>query len=297
VTDTTVTTSVIIPVYNDPEGLQTTVESLLDQTVDDYEVIIADNGSTDKTRTLAVEYAREYDSVTHVIEDEIQSSYAARNAGIEAARGEILCFIDADMWVESTWLKQVQERMHNGEIDYIGCNVEVVVEDETMFAAYNQRNSFPVGERMARDKFAPTCCLVVRSVVVADVGRFDERLISGGDAEFGLRVSRAGYDQTYAEDITMYHPARSSLRSILKRRYRVARGQIQRARYHPERFQIDRHPLHPRNVLPVRPQAVFDSAGQDARAFLQQYAIVYDKKLVTAAGQFREWYWPVRPEE
>jgi glycosyltransferase involved in cell wall biosynthesis len=69
-TDSDPTTSVIIPVYNDPEGLETTVESLLGQSADDYEVIIADNGSTDRTRALATEYAAR-ERVRCVVEDDI----------------------------------------------------------------------------------------------------------------------------------------------------------------------------------------------------------------------------------
>ncbi len=214
--------SVIIPVYNDPEGLETTVESLLDQTVDDYEILVADNGSTDLTRKLAKAYATR-DRVIHVVEDEIQGSYAARNAGIAAARGEILCFIDADMWVDSTWLERVQERIRSDEADYLGCNVEIVVDEETIFAEYNRENGFPVETYIAEENFAPTCCLVVRRSVIDAVGPFDKRLVSSGDAEFGKRVHRAGYEQAFAGDITMYHPARSSLLSLLQKQSRIGR--------------------------------------------------------------------------
>lgn len=290
----TVTTSVIIPVYNDPEGLETTVDSLLDQTVEDYEIIIADNASTDCTQAIASAYSN-LAEVTHVIEDEVQSSYAARNAGIIASQGEILCFVDADMWVDSTWLEQVQSRMNADDIDYFGCNVEIVIEDETPSAAYNQQNSFhsfSIENAVSERHFAPTCCLVTRKRVIEDVGLFDERLISGGDAEFGRRVHEAGYEQVYAADITMYHPARSSLPSIVKRRYRIARGQVQRARYHPELFQFEIEPLNPRNFLPIKPQVVYRSHEGTFKQFLIHYTISSADKMAAGFGQAREWLFP-----
>jgi len=289
----TVTTSVIIPVYNDPEGLRTTVESVLDQTVDDYEVIIADNGSTDLTRKLAKAYATQ-DRVVHVVEDSIQSSYAARNAGIRASQGDILCFIDADMWVDSTWLEQVQNRIKEGSVRYLGCNVVVVVEDNTVFSNHQKEKEFPIKNHIEENNFCETCCLVIRRDVIDDVGLFDSRVISGGDVEFGLRVHRAGYDQVYADDIVMYHPARSTLSSIIKKYYRIARGRVQRTRYYPDQFQLDRHPLNPLNFLPVKPQAVYGSSDRRIKDFLITYVISYLKKLVDSVGEAKEWYYPTQ---
>ncbi len=286
--------SVIIPVYNDPEGLETTVESLLDQTVDDYEILVADNGSTDLTRKLAKAYATR-DRVIHVVEDEIQGSYAARNAGIAAARGEILCFIDADMWVDSTWLERVQERIRSDEADYLGCNVEIVVDEETIFAEYNRENGFPVETYIAEENFAPTCCLVVRRSVIDAVGPFDKRLVSSGDAEFGKRVHRAGYEQAFAGDITMYHPARSSLLSLLQKQSRIGRGQVQRATYHPEPFALKRHPVHPFNFLPV-PPTVLPELCTDRLLYrcAFMYGISCLEKYASTLGKTAEWLRQVR---
>lgn len=293
--DATVTASVIIPVYNDPDGVRTTVESVLDQTVDDYEVIIADNGSTDQTRLFGKQYATR-DRVKRVVEDDIQGSYAARNAGIEVAEGNLLCFIDADMWVESDWLESIQTRMQDEDIDYLGCNVEIVVENETVFAEYNRQTGFDVRHYIEDRNFAPTCCLVVRRNVIEDVGAFDERLISSGDVEFGKRVARGGYSQVFAEDITMYHPARETLTALLKKEYRISRGRIQRAKYHPDVFECE-HSLHPFNFLPVKPTAARDAFRENEvfDSFLQFYIYITLKKITKSVGHTREWLRQGRP--
>lgn len=285
--------SIVVPVYNDPAGLQTTIDSLLDQTATGYEIIIADNGSTDATRTVAREFAED-DRVTLVVEDEIQGSYAARNLGIEAATGDILCFVDADMWVESDWVTSVRARMDEG-VEYLCCNVIVRTSTDSLAARYNERTGFPVESYIREKHFAPTCCLAVTREVIETVGPFDPRLISGGDVEFGRRVHRAGFRQEFAESIRMSHPARTTVTALARKHYRMGRGRSQLARYHPD---IEsRHPLHPFKFLPVRPSTVsepFDSEPLPRQAAYFLLATVL--KWSATAGRIREWLRPTRQD-
>src|SRR6056297_1052461 len=113
--------SVIIPVYNDAAGLLDTLESLNAQDVGDnsFEIIVADNGSTDGTWRKAKQYAHEsQQQITVVQEKKVQSSYAARNKGIAQARGDVLCFLDADMTAPHDYIRQVARRFEQGEVDY-----------------------------------------------------------------------------------------------------------------------------------------------------------------------------------
>jgi len=121
-------------------------------------------------------------------------------------------------------------------VDYLGCNVELMLPEDTLVGRYNAHTGFPVEQYLEEEQYAPTCALLVRREVFEDVGRFDARLISGGDREFGERVHEAGYDQGYAEDATVYHPARTSFKSLAKKNFRVGRGFCQKQRYYPERF-------------------------------------------------------------
>jgi GT2 family glycosyltransferase len=195
------------------------------------------------------------------------------------------------MWVESDWLEAVVERMQTDDLDYLGCNVEIVAERDTVVAQYNQRTGFSIREYLSEKNFAPTCCLVVRRAVVEDVGPFDDQLVSSGDAEFGKRVHRAGYEQAFAQDITMFHPARDTLDALLKKRYRIARGQVQRAHRHPSLFELGRHPLHPFNFLPVRPQILYQTYEDVSfRLFVLFCVVDCLGKLVSSVGQATEWF-------
>ena len=85
--------SVIIPVYNGEKYLEKTLESLITQTVDNFEVIIIDDGSTDSTAEIAQRYCDDYDGF-YLIQQERKGVYAARNAGIEKAKCEYFLFLD-----------------------------------------------------------------------------------------------------------------------------------------------------------------------------------------------------------
>jgi glycosyltransferase involved in cell wall biosynthesis len=232
--------SVIIPAYNEPEGLKITLDSLIQQSLspNQYEIIVVDNGSKDHTFDVAADYADRYSGLVHALkEHDIQGSYAARNKGIAHARANILCFIDADMTVEQDYLRKVLAYFDNEELDYLGCKVAVYTEHNTLAAKYNQLNGFKVSNELSHNQYVPTCCLSVRKAVFDRVGLFDHRLESGGDFEFGQRVFRAGLGQQYADDILLLHPARWKYRSLVNKSKRVARGICQLSVYYPEKYQ------------------------------------------------------------
>ena len=291
------TISVVVPVYNDPEGIRTTLESLTAQTypVDAYEVLVVDNGSGDDTREVVQEYCERHpDLVSLLVEDEIQSSYAARNRGIERARGSLVAFIDADMTVEPTWAESVVASHREHGWDYMGCRIETYVEGEdSLTATYDRAMGFTVQRYLDQANFAVTACLTVTKSVFDSVGRFDARLISGGDGEFGQRVHAAGFDQCYDPDITVYHPARTTLRAWLEKQFRVGRGSIQRRRYHPQRSG-SAHPLAPRKFLPLRPgrfhARLTDRADPTVTETVALYGLGYLSKLARTAGGVYEQY-------
>lgn len=252
--------SVIIPVYNEPAGLQITLDSLLNQSYDqhEYEVIVVDNGSKDQTLAVADSYAKKYPTQVLVEkEHELQGSYAARNKGISIAKGEIFCFIDADMTVERDYLKKMDAFFQEHKPDYVGCRVVVYSDKNTLAAKFNQLNGFKVESELKSSQYAPTCCLSVKRDIFEKVGLFDYRLESGGDYEFGQRVYRKGLVQKYANDIQLLHPARWKYTSLKNKSKRVARGICQLAMHYPDLYQknlkkyfrIKRH--FPKNPLAI----------------------------------------------
>lgn len=228
--------SIIIPVYNEEEAIDRTIHSTTNQGSDSIEIFVVDNGSTDRTQNIVQNLTSDQGNLNLKVENEIQGSYAARNKGIQHADGDVLAFLDADETVDEDWLETALAAMDEQGVDYLGCNVELTLPEDTLVGRYNAHTGFPVEQYLEEEQYAPTCALLVRREVFEEVGLFDARLISGGDREFGERVHEAGYDQGYAEDATVYHPARTILKSLVKKNFRVGRGFCQKQRYYPERY-------------------------------------------------------------
>ncbi len=258
-----------MPVFNDPSGVRATVESIRPQLEEgEAHLTIVDNDSTDRTPTVIESYTDD-ELISSVLEDAVQSSYAARNSGIRQSAGEIIAFVDADMTVPDDWLATARQAFEETNAAYMGCNVELThPEDRSLAARYDHHTGFPVKQYLEHQQFAPTCCLFVRREVFEDVGLFDHRLESGGDKEFGNRVHDAGYDLRFADDATMYHPTRNSLSAHVKKDRRVGRGLCQLQRYHPNRYGTPGIPPRPSGIkrpdrdLPAKDRLAFGALSR-----------------------------------
>jgi len=90
--------SVVVPVYNSEAFLHRCINSIINQNYDDYELILVDDGSTDSSRKICEHYQRSYEQI-YLICQENSGPSAARNRGIDSARGEYVTFVDSDDWV------------------------------------------------------------------------------------------------------------------------------------------------------------------------------------------------------
>ncbi len=287
------TTSIIVPVYNDPKGIDRTLGALCEQTFEFYEIIPVDNDSTDETPEIIDWYADQYPSIVRPRKEaEIQSSYAARNTGIDHANGDLLVFIDADMYVEETWLERIAEHFRTTDCDYLGHNVRLEISDEpSIWERYERALAFPIEAYLERERYAPTCALAVRRSVVDAVGAFDHRLESGGDKEFGRRVHEHGFEQCYSDEIVAYHPARETFVALSSKALRVGRGLEQLRQRHPH-IANNRHPFHPFRYLPPSPRRLYEQFAAESAVLLEivTFGIIeYLLKLYQTKGSIDEY--------
>ncbi|MCM1387510.1 MAG: glycosyltransferase [Bacillus sp. (in: Bacteria)] len=112
--------SVIIPVYNGEKYLASCVESIKEQTYSNLEIIIINDGSTDKTGQVCHALQQKYDNI-QVIALQDEGVSAARNAGIEAAKGECLTFVDADDRLHPDMLEILYDCIVTNQCDVAGC--------------------------------------------------------------------------------------------------------------------------------------------------------------------------------
>jgi len=214
--------SIIIPVFNDAERLDICLRALDRQTWprDSYEVIVVDNGSDEEIGPITSRYA-----LTKCAYEERKGSYAARNKGIGLARGDIIGFTDSDCIPEQDWIEKgvatLQSTPHCG---LVAGRVELFYRDPERLTAvelYERVRGFPQEEYVEKYRFGATANVFTFRTVLECVGNFDPDLRSGGDREWGNRVSASGYQLAFGEDAVISHPARSSWREIELKTRRV----------------------------------------------------------------------------
>ena len=106
--------SVIIPTYNNGKFLDKCIESILSQTYCEFELLIINDGSTDNTIDI-LKYYGQKDKRIKLFNIENNGVSFARNLGISKAKGEYICFIDSDDWVEKDYLSQFVSKIQNSK--------------------------------------------------------------------------------------------------------------------------------------------------------------------------------------
>ncbi len=114
--------SIIIPIYNAGPYLKECLQSIHQQTYQQYEVLLVDDGSTDDSSTVCQQYAAS-DSRFHYFHKENGGVSSARNYGIEQARGEWISFIDADDWVRTDYLQTLASQTPPADITFFGATI------------------------------------------------------------------------------------------------------------------------------------------------------------------------------
>lgn len=126
--------SVIIPVYNAEKYLNKCLESLINQTLSDIEIICINDGSTDNSLKILQEYAQK-DSRIRIIDKKNEGQGKARNLGIELANGEYLAFVDSDDWCELNMYEELYITAKNNDADLVECSFKIY--NDSLNAIYN----------------------------------------------------------------------------------------------------------------------------------------------------------------
>ena len=117
--------SVIVPVYNVEHYLRRCLDSIVNQTFDDYEVVLVDDGSTDASGSICDEYRKKYNSIK-VIHQENKGQSGARNTGLDKALGDWIVFVDSDDWIEKEMLQELDRQICKYPSDLYSFNVRKI---------------------------------------------------------------------------------------------------------------------------------------------------------------------------
>ncbi len=230
--DLTPLVSVIVPVFGGPLPLRDCLERLQGQSwpAERFEILVVDNNPTPRL-------ARELPAFPglEVLEERAPGSYAARNAGIRASKGDFLAFTDADCLPTREWIAGAVTALEaRPDCGFVGGELELFASDAerpTAAELYDIVRGFDLHRYLRKKRFLPTANLVVRRHVMERVGLFDASLRSGGDADWGERAHAAGVRGAIVPGALVRHPARATLAEICGKAARVAGGALQRGQY------------------------------------------------------------------
>ena len=121
--------SVIVPIYNVEKYLQKCVDSIINQTYKNLEIILVDDGSPDNCPKMCDDYA-EKDSRIKVVHKENGGLSDARNVGMEVATGEYVSFIDSDDYISLDFYETLLETIVDNDSDVVECGVVKFYENE-----------------------------------------------------------------------------------------------------------------------------------------------------------------------
>lgn len=177
--------SIVIPTKNEEKNLPNLLESIKMQSFKDYEIVVADAGSSDKTRMIAESYG------ARVVEGGMPGP--GRNRGAAVAQGQVLLFLDADVTLPSAkFLAENLAEMKRKGACVAGTHVKPISRNPIDRAMHEVYNAYAVATERMRPH-APGFCFFVKKHVHDELGGFDESVVFAEDHEYAQRIKRSGY--------------------------------------------------------------------------------------------------------
>jgi cellulose synthase/poly-beta-1,6-N-acetylglucosamine synthase-like glycosyltransferase len=222
--------SVIVPVFNDADTLGDCLDALLAQTVGahTYEVIVVDDGSTDRSAEVATEKG------VCVLRQEHAGPAAARNRGAQQAKGNILLFTDADCQPHADWIEAMLAPF--ADPDVAGVKGVYETRQTALVARFTQAEYEEKYDRLARADqidFVDTYAAAYRRSVFMEQGGFDAEFLLDEDQELSFRLANAGHKLVFAPAATVYHQHPVTVWQYAWRKVQLGRWKVRVHARHP----------------------------------------------------------------
>ena len=234
--------SIIVPVYNEEKVVGDSVRSLLELNYSNYEIIVVNDGSTDKTKEVAEQLVgyqkgRYSDIKVSLIDKPNGGKSKALNAGIRFSKAEIVLCMDGDSQLSPDSVRLAVRHFVNPEIGAVAGNVKVM--NRGSFYTDLQALEYIEGLNMARSaqsfvrlvNIIPGPLGLFRKKAVEEAGYYSSDTFAE-DADLTLKVLANGWKIYYEPNSISYTEAPAKLHQLLKQRYRWTRGILQSIRKH-----------------------------------------------------------------
>ena len=212
------TVSIVVPAYNAGETIGPLLDSLLNLDYPGYEVIIVNDGSTDRTKEIVERYP------VRLINQPNRGASAARDAGLRAASGDLVAYVDSDVTVTPDWLKHILQPFSDPTI--------AATTGRTVFLRSEKcaswLRSMDIERRNTRRKVYTRLAngpnAAFRREILLKVGGFDPRWYHAEDTEVSYRIWELGHRIQYVPEAVVHHVPEEDWSTYLKKRYRDAKA-------------------------------------------------------------------------
>jgi len=183
--------SVIIPLYNKENFIEKTIQSVLQQSFQDFEIIIINDGSSDRSEEKVLQFS---DTRIRYFKKENQGVAIARNLGIEKASSDYICFLDADDYWYPNFLETYHKYIQKFPTQKVFSSaVELEIKNTLLQAEYSikKTNDFEIidfFEASNKECILWTSCVVLHKSVLDAIGSFDTNISKGEDTELWIRI-------------------------------------------------------------------------------------------------------------
>jgi glycosyltransferase involved in cell wall biosynthesis len=225
--------SVVVCTYNDARTLRSCFDGLRNVEYPDYEVVVVNDGSTDQTAEITLEYG------FRLISMENRGLASARNVGLRAATGEIVAYIDADARPDPHWLSHLAiSFLKSSHVGIGGPNIPPPGDGQVADCVANAPGG-PIHVLLS-DQLAehiPGCNMAFWKKSLEAIGGFDPQFrIAGDDVDICWRLQQEGWTVGFSPGAVVWHHRRDRVRAYMKQQFEYGKAEALLERKWPERY-------------------------------------------------------------
>ena len=234
--------SIIVPVFNRPDEVDELLQSLVGQTLKDFEVVIVEDGSEKPCKDVCDKYAGKIDLKYFMKKN--SGPGQSRNYGAERANGEYLIVLDSDVVLPEDYLKAVDDELNREPSDAFGgpdCAHDSFTETQKAIS-YSMTSFFTTGGirggKKKLDKFYPRSFnMGIRRDVYMRLGGFS-KMRFGEDIDFSIRIFKAGCKCRLFPEAWVWHNRRTDMRKFFRQVYNSGIARVNLYKKYPESLKL-----------------------------------------------------------